>query len=62
MIKADYGTYSHKWLTVGPFAGAALLGGLVFLTAPVWARAILGVLVGGSATRQRAKQNSRGSR
>jgi hypothetical protein len=45
-MKADYGTYSHKWLIVGPFAGAALLGGLV----------------GGSATRQRAKQNSRGSR
>jgi hypothetical protein len=61
-MKADYGTYSNKWLIVGPFAGAALLGGLAFLPVPVWARAILGVLVGGSATRQRAKQNSRGSR
>jgi hypothetical protein len=61
-MKADYGTYSHKWLIVGPFAGAALLGGLAFLPVPVWARAILRVLMGGSATRQRAKQNSRGSR
>jgi hypothetical protein len=61
-MKADCGTYSHKWLTVGPFAGAALLGGLAFPPVPVWARAILGVLMGSSATRQRAKQNSRGSR
>jgi hypothetical protein len=45
-MKADYGTYSHKWLIVGPFAGAV----------------ILGVLMGSSSTRQRAKQNSRGSR
>lgn len=61
-MKADYGTYSHKWLIVGPFAGAAMLGGLALLPVPGWARAILGVLAGGSATRQRAKQNSRGSR
>jgi hypothetical protein len=62
MTKADYGTYSHKWLIVGPFAGAAMLGGLAFLPMPLWARAILGVvLAGGSATPQRAEQNSRGS-
>ncbi len=45
-MKVDYGTYSHEWLIVGPFAGAAILGGLA----------------GGSAIRQRAKENSRGSR
>jgi len=44
-MKVDYGTYSYKWLIVGPFAGAAMLGGLA----------------GSSATRQRAKENSRGS-
>jgi uncharacterized membrane protein len=43
-MKADYGTYSHKWLIVGPFAGAAVLGGLAFLPVPVWARVILGGL------------------
>ena len=61
MMKADYGTYSHKWLIVGPFAGAAMLGGLAFLPMPMWAWAIPGVLAGGSARHQRAKQNSRGS-
>jgi hypothetical protein len=61
MMKADYGTYSHKWLIVGPFAGVVMLGGLAFLPMPLWVRAILGVLAGGSATPQRAKQNSRGS-
>ena len=45
-MKVDYGTYSYKRLIVGPFAGVAMLGGLA----------------GGSAIRQRAKQNSRGSR
>jgi SAM-dependent methyltransferase len=43
-MKADYGTYSHKRLIIGPFAGAAMLGGLAFLPVPVWARAILGLL------------------
>ena len=61
-MKADYGTYSHKWLIVGPFAGAAMLGDLAFLPMPPWARGILGLLAGGSAIRQRAKENSRGSR
>ena len=60
-MKADYGTYPHKWLIVGPFAGAAMLGGLAFLPVPPWARVILGLLACGSATRQRARQNSRGS-
>jgi SAM-dependent methyltransferase len=43
-MKADYGTYAFKWLAIGPFAGAILLGGLAFLPLPVWARAILGAL------------------
>ena len=42
-MKADYGTYSHKWLTVSPFAAAAVPGGLVLLT-PTWARVILSLL------------------
>lgn len=44
-MKADYGTYSHKWLTFSPFAAAAVLGGLALLPMPPWARVILGMLV-----------------
>ena len=61
-MKADYGTYSHKWLIVGPFTRAAMLGRLMFVPMPPWARVILDLLAGGSAIIQRAKQNSRGSR
>ena len=42
--EADYGTYSNVWLIIGPFAAAAVLGGLAFLVTPLWARIIFGVL------------------
>jgi hypothetical protein len=43
-MKTDYGTYSNKWLIVGPLAGAVALGGLALLPVLAWLRAILMLL------------------